>query len=409
MSRVMCGFCNMWFVYIFHCVVSFLSFFISCCPCLDLWHQCWEAVEDHSAAILVLENKSHASERSLWSREPAKCGCYRLAAKGAEAHRHFQWTIIEQVAGVRSLARTVQRRVATVTLHKAEQYSNKSMLVSHVAVPRKRVPLEECIGLSAHEIVAGRRVGSVKCTKCLQVCGKKHLHVWLPATCIPWQVYDALFIPLPLGLPAADPPLNNFDQEDAEPQNEEDESQNDVRHAAFGDEVEKSALRPRLGAMSVHMEHRIFHHTGVAVCVKCGCHRTSVNRKLRRDCLGNPQENSEPRDSTARPRVASLCERCAACQDLCGEGLSATLATLCSRMALWALGRGGVGRRMCPLLSWSDFAPESGVLAFVVSSSSVLQFLAEMQCLFVVAWTGLRTQSPAVYVGSRYRVNNFQK
>ena len=36
--------------------------------CGDLWHQYWEAVEHHSAAILILKVKSHVSEWSLWAR-----------------------------------------------------------------------------------------------------------------------------------------------------------------------------------------------------------------------------------------------------------------------------------------------------------------------------------------------------
>ena len=68
------------------------------------------------------------------------------------------------MAGVRSLASPVQSRVATVTLDMAEHYPNKSIWVSHVAVPRKHLGLEECIELSAHVLVAGRRAGSVKCT-----------------------------------------------------------------------------------------------------------------------------------------------------------------------------------------------------------------------------------------------------
>ena len=48
--------------------------------------------------------------------------------------------------------------------------------------------------------MAGRWAGSVKCTKCLPVCGKKQLPVWLPTSCIPWQANDALFIPLPPAL-----------------------------------------------------------------------------------------------------------------------------------------------------------------------------------------------------------------
>ena len=43
----------------------------------------------------------------------------------------------------------------------AEQYLNKSTQVFYVAVPQKRAPLEECIRLSAHEIVPGRKIGSM--------------------------------------------------------------------------------------------------------------------------------------------------------------------------------------------------------------------------------------------------------
>ena len=78
----------------------------------------------------------------------------RLTAKGSEPHQHSEWTV-KKTAGVSSFAMTAQRRVATVTLHMAEQYPNKSIQVSHVAVRRKRASLEECVKLSAQEIVAG--------------------------------------------------------------------------------------------------------------------------------------------------------------------------------------------------------------------------------------------------------------
>ena len=87
-------------------------------------------------------------------------------------------------------------------------------------------------------------------------------------------------------------PRNNFDQEDAETQYEDDEPRNDVWQAVFdnGDELQKGALHPRLGAISVHKGHRTFHHRGVMVCDKCGGYSMWVNRKLRRDCLGNPSK-----------------------------------------------------------------------------------------------------------------------
>ena len=120
----------------------------------------------------------------------------------------------------------------------------------------------------------------------LQVWCKKQLRVW----CVPWRAKDALFIPLPLGVPPPGLQLNDFDNIEAETQHEDDERQNDAWQAIFdnGDEVQKEALRPRLGAMSVHKEHRIFHHRSVLVCVKCGGYSMWVDRKLRRDCPGNP-------------------------------------------------------------------------------------------------------------------------
>ena len=38
------------------------------------------------------------------------------------------------------------------------------------------------------------------------------------------------------------------------------------------------------------MGHRIFHHKGVLVCVKCGGKSMWVNRELRRDSFGTPSE-----------------------------------------------------------------------------------------------------------------------
>ena len=48
-----------------------------------------------------------------------------------------------------------------------------------------------------------------------------------------------------------------------------------------GQEVETRAL----GAVSVHVGHRIFHHRGAS---NAEGYTTWVNRKLRRDCPGNP-------------------------------------------------------------------------------------------------------------------------
>ena len=113
------------------------------------------AVEYHSAAILVMKVKHRSSEWSLWSGQQTLwmyAGnefAHRLAAKGAEAHQHSEWT--------------VERRVATVTLHMAEQYPNKS--ISCFLTLQSLGSVHHWKSASAHEIVAGRRIGSVKCMR----------------------------------------------------------------------------------------------------------------------------------------------------------------------------------------------------------------------------------------------------
>ena len=52
----------------------------------------------------------------------------------------------------------------------AEHFPNNSIPVSYVAVPRKRLALDEYITLSAHELVAGCRACSVKWCPCQARC-----------------------------------------------------------------------------------------------------------------------------------------------------------------------------------------------------------------------------------------------
>ena len=125
--------------------------------------------------------------------------------------------------------------------------------------------------------------------------------------------------------------------------------------------MQKSALNPRLGAMSVHKGHRIFHHKGVLVCVKCG-ELQHVSEPQAASLLswesfeagkGGPQENGESRNTAAWSRVAPLRRRGAANPDGCDESCQ-TRVTSCharSRMALWVVGLGrgfGGGERALP-------------------------------------------------------------
>ena len=206
----------------------------------------------------------------------------------------------------------------------------------------------------------------MKCTKCLQVCGKKQLRVWQTTTCIPWRAKDALFIPLPPG-------LQRFSGRRRD-QHEEDEPQNDAWQAVFdyGEEVQMSALHLSLGAMSVHKGHRIFHHRDVLVCVKCGGRSTWVNRKLRRDCPGNPSKLSiEVLKRMANPRPGPLCAL---------------------PIPHGAVGGEGLGREWVLSLCRSDVAPECGVsvlrapfgLRFAARSGQCLQRLARVCWIFGV-------------------------
>ena len=91
----------------------------------------------------------------------------------------------------------------------------------------------------------------------------------------------------------------------------------------------------RWRSVRVFLDPCLCHHPSCNVSV-VGDYSMWVNRKLRRDCPGNPsklgveshQENGEPRPPTARARVAPLCRRCAANWDGCGESLSVTWVTL---------------------------------------------------------------------------------
>ena len=116
-------------------------------------------------------------------------------------------------------------------------------------------------------------------------------------------------------------PLNIFDQEDVETEHEDDERQNDVWQAVFNNVVEaqKSALHPRLGAMSVH-KGQDFPLQG----------RQSLRQMWKIQQAGQPKaaprlswepveaehrgprESGQPRDTTARSRVAPLRQRGAA-------------------------------------------------------------------------------------------------
>ena len=137
-----------------------------------------------------------------------------------EAFQHSEWTV-KKIGGIRNLAGTVQRRVSTVTSHMAKHFPNKAIPVFFVTVTRKHLALDECIKRSAHELVSGRRAGSVKCRRCLQVCGRKKLRIWLPVARVPWQAKRAPPGPLPLVV---------LGQEEAE----ETDLQNDDWLPAFG-------------------------------------------------------------------------------------------------------------------------------------------------------------------------------
>ena len=98
------------------------------------------------------------------------CWPTRFAAEGTEAHQHPEWTIKKRSGppGIWPLS----------PLHMAEHFPNKPIPVTFVTVPRKRLAMDGCIKRSAHELVAGRRADSVKCKRCMQVCGKEEPAHW---------------------------------------------------------------------------------------------------------------------------------------------------------------------------------------------------------------------------------------
>ena len=165
----------------------------------------WTRSRITPSTIPILKVKSHASEWSLWSGQGiSQSGCSwrpkRLKRTSTPSG------LSRKIAGVRSLARQVQSRVATVTLDMAEQYPNKSFWVSHVAVPRKHLGLEECIELPAHVLVAGRSADSVKCTSACRSASTSTRVSGCPRRAHSGQRKIHPFIPLPPGSPDPGPP-----------------------------------------------------------------------------------------------------------------------------------------------------------------------------------------------------------
>ena len=352
-------------------------------PCSDLWHQYWGAVEYHAAAILVMKVKSRASERSLWSRHQPIWMCAgnefadRLAAKGAEAHQDSEWTL-KTFAGVGNLATTVQWRVATWHVAVPQQVHSGLLCLQPLGRGHR---WKSASGWSAHEILLqGRRIGSVKCTKCVHVCFKKQLRVWLQTTCVPWRAKDDALHPFAAWVATSRPAAERFRQwrcwgpirGRSSPR-----TMRGKRSSTSGMRCKTVLLHPRLGAMSVHEGHRIFHHRGVLICVKCGNHSMRVDRKLRRDCPGNPSKlgmevlkrmaNREtPRPGQEWPLSVDVSPPTGMGG---GEYSSVTRAALWH--ARWVGGQGrGIGsrKRRCPWVRHVGF--KSSLLCFCSSRSS---------------------------------------
>ena len=305
--------------------------------CCDLWHQCWVAVEYHSSMSRAVQPSGRCGHGISHS------GCLR----GASLSTDWQ----QKVAGFRSLARTAQRRVATVTLHTSEQYPNESVLVSHVAVPRKRASLGEVsasgcprtrlwLGAGVDPLSAPSACRFAARSVCVSGCQRRAYRGKRKISC---SSRCRLVCQPPT------PPLNSFDQDDAEPQYEEDQSQNDIWQAAFdyGDEGEKSALFPHERAHGAKNIPQQWCHSLRQTWEKHAGEPKATSRSSWEPVEaghGGPQENNEPRNPTVRPRVASPSRRCAACWDGCGESSSASRATLCLADFHLALWRGGPGR-----------------------------------------------------------------
>ena len=320
----------------------------------------------HKRHSQIIACSTNGSADVIGQSESSACS-YTLPNRSAEG---MSWCLNRGLAAT-LLGFSCGRRVAIVTLHVAEQCSNKSFQMSHAAVPRKRTPLEECI-----------RIGSVKCTKSLQAFGKSSC----VSGCQPCAYRGKRKTRSSSRCrPLNQPPMSNFDHEDDDTQYEDDASQNDAWQGVFdlGDEVQRSSLHPRLGAASVYKWHRIFHHKGVLVCVKCG---GWINRKLRHDCPGNPSklgieasfkewrnakdhgwDKSGPSPSTERRQLGWWW------RDL--ERDRGTSCRVRSRMALWVggLGQGLGGERVLPS-GGATLPPGRRVC---VGSTSVF-----LQCLF---------------------------
>ena len=122
---------------------------------------------------------------------------------------------VMKIVGVRNLARTAQTCCHCDVAH-GRAVPNKSVQVSHAAVPPERRPLE---------VRQARDCGWAQGWFRQAPCACRFV---ARSTCVPGCQRRAdrgrrrtLVIPLPPGQPAPNPPMNNFDREDAETQYDE--------------------------------------------------------------------------------------------------------------------------------------------------------------------------------------------
>ena len=230
---------------------------------------------------MILEVKRHVSEWShldvCWTDSPTG-----WRQKSAEGHQHLDW-VVKKIGAIKNWAGTVQRRVAIA--HGGalpEQVHPGVRRFSHMQAPcHGRVRQDLCPRgggrsqswvFEVQEVYAGvwqKELVNVVAHSLCPVAGQKcSSHPAAPSCARVGLVH------------------NNLEQEDARPVFEEGMSR--MRTGTLSDnlllEEEESRRGPCLRAFS---RHRIFHHRGTIVSIRCGGYSMWVNRKLRRECPGN--------------------------------------------------------------------------------------------------------------------------
>ena len=226
--------------------------------CSDLWHQCQVAVEYHAAAILLLKVKSHASEYAvpmvLLPIEIDTTPGTVFAGNRAEAHLHSEWNRQEHCVCQKS-----NQDGAEALCHCYPAHGRALSQQVRSGFPRC-IPSAACTAGRGHQVVRARdrcrAQGRLRLVHQVLACLWQEASACLAGNDVHTVAGEGCaFHPAAAQVASPGPAAETTSTRKTPRPSAKTTSPRTVcgkRFSTIGGEVEKSALRPRLGATSVH-------------------------------------------------------------------------------------------------------------------------------------------------------------